>query len=364
MRRAYKNCRVFLNGRFENRGFAVSDGVITDYIEGEEAVDLHGDMIIPGLIDIHTHGRSGLDLMQTTPEQVLEMKACYAKKGVTTVVPTLDSAPLDEMVNKVAELSRLGFPAAHVEGRYINPKKKGAHNEKFLAPPAACEVELFAKAAGDMHLHFSSAFELDEDGSFLKAIVDHGYTASIAHTTATYAEAMDLVDKGVRSFTHLFNTMPQIHHRDGGCVAAGLISDAYVEIIVDEVHLAPETVKLVKKTKDPNKVILITDSMMGTDQADGEYVIAGNPVTLKDGKAYTHEGALAGSTLELFKAVTNYVAFTGASFEEALCAATVNPATLLGLKGVGALDIGCRADYIILSPDLSIKEIYLGGERV
>ncbi len=364
MKKSYKNGKVFIDGRLEDCGFAVEDGVIIDYVECGEEIDLNGDMIIPGLIDMHTHGRSGFDFMHTTPGEILKMKECYNKKGVTTVVPTLDSAPLEAMINKVAELSRLGFPAAHIEGRYLNPAKRGAHNPELLAPLNAAEVELFAEAAGDMHLHFSCAFELDTDGSFLRAVKAHGYTASIAHTTATYAQAMDCIERGVQSFTHLFNTMPGIHHREGGCIVSGLVSDAYVEIIVDGVHLSPETVKLVKKAKDPHKVILITDSMMGTDQPDGEFTIAGCPVTLKDGKAYTHDGALAGSTLELLNGVKNYVAFTGATLEEAISAATVNPATLLGLKGVGQLKTGYKADYIILSPDCKIREIYIDGEKI
>lgn len=364
MRKAFINARICRGGVLCEGNLAIENGVITEYIPGEEAVDVGGDILIPGLIDMHTHGRSGYDFCDASKEEMLVMKAKYAEQGVTTVVPTLASDTLERMLEKVALISSLGFPAAHIEGRYLNEAKKGAHASHLIAPLNAEEIEMFAKAANGMHLHFSCAFELDEGGKFLSAIKNHGYTASLAHTNATYEQALDCICRGVKSFTHLFNAMPAVHHRAGGAIVAGLTSDAYTEIICDGLHLAPETVKLVKTAKSQDKVVLITDSMMGTGCEDGDYSIAGNPVVLKDGKAYTLDGALAGSTLELLNGVKNYAAFTGVSFPEAVVCATENPAALIGLSDRGRLDIGCKADILRLNSDLKLKEVYIDGNKI
>ncbi len=366
VRTAFINAKILRNGKIEEGAFAIEDGVFTEYIEGENAIDLGGDTVIPGLIDIHTHGRCGYDFDETTPEEMCELKKLYAKKGVTTVIPTLASDEYEKMLKRVREASKLGFPALHVEGRYMNYEKRGAHAPEYLAPLTPSEVEDFANAANGMHLHFSCAFELDEGGKFLDAILSHGYTASLAHTTASYAEAINLVEKGVTSFTHLFNAMPQIHHRNGGAVVAALTSDAYAEVICDGYHLAPETVKLIRTAKNKDRVVLITDSIVaaGYEGPERSFVSAGLEIFMKDGTARLSDGTIAGSTLELWQGVKNYMTFTGASLPEAVACATENPARLLGLPGIGKIENGYKADFLRISDDLTIKEVYIEGEKI
>ena len=362
----FKNCLIFDSDlrAFRPGCLAVENGVFVETDNEEGAIDCGGDLIIPGLIDIHTHGRNGFDFCGATAEQMKDMKRYYAEKGVTTVIPSLASAPLEEMLESVERVRSVGFRGVHLEGRYMNVKRKGAHAEELLKPLTASEIPEFAKRAEGMALHVSAAYELDEDGSFLKAVIENGGTASLAHTDATYAQATELVEKGVSSFTHLFNAMPQIHHRAGGAVVAGLLSDAYAEIICDGFHLAPETVKLVNRVKDPKKVILITDSMEGAGCPDGLFHIAGRDVFVKGGKAYTADGTISGSTLNLFDGVKNYAAFSGIPVAEAINAASINPATMLGLKNVGAIKVGYHADFLRVSPDFDLKEVYVAGEKV
>lgn len=348
--------------KFVQGTLSVENGKIQEITYQNDVAD--GDLIIPGLVDVHTHGRGGFDYNTATLEQMKTMKRLYAEQGVTTVVPTLASDTLDNLISSIEKIREAGYTAVHMEGRYLNEKRRGAHAAHLIAPLTASEVALLREAAGDMHLHISASYELDQSGEFLKAAKENGATAGLAHTDATYDQAMTAVQNGVISFTHLFNAMPPVHHRAGGAVMAGLISDAYTEIICDGFHLAPETVRLVKTAKDPSRVVLITDSMEGTGCPDGEYSIAGNPVYLKGGKAYTIEGAIAGSTLELLDGVKNYANFSAISFEEALPAATVNPATMLSLEGVGTLKEGNLANFVRLAPDFTIKEVYVGGERI
>lgn len=349
---------------FRKSGFSWENGRITGLRETENSVDAEGDLILPGLIDVHTHGRGGYDFNTASVAELKVMKRLYALQGVTTVVPTLASDTLENMLNAVSRIREAGYRAVHVEGRYLNPQKRGAHAAALLSPLEPDEVALLASRAGDMHLHISASYELDTDGAFLSSVLANGATAGLAHTNATYEEAIKAVSHGLRSFTHLFNTMPPIHHRAGGAVLAGLLSDAYVEIICDGFHLAPETVALVGKTKDPSRVVLITDSMEGTGCPDGRYAIAGNPVHLKNGKAYTEDGAIAGSTLELLDGIKNYAAFRDIPLAGAVSGATANPAAMLNLEGVGELKVGYRADFLRLSPNFELKEVYVGGVRV
>ncbi len=348
--------------RFRRGGLCCENGTITELREAEGAADFEGDLLIPGLIDVHTHGRGGYDFLTASVDELKKLKRQYALRGVTTVVPTIASAPLPEMLDAVDRIREAGFRAVHIEGRYLSPSRRGAHAASLLAPLDPAEPALFADRAGGMKLHLSAAYERDPDGAFLSAVLACGATAGLAHTDATFEEATALVGKGLRSFTHLFNTMPPLHHRAGGAALAGLLTDAYVEVICDGLHLAPETVALIGRVKDPSRVVLISDSMEGTGCPDGSYSIAGNPVVLRDGRAYTAEGALAGSTLSLFDGVRNYAEFCGIPPADALGAATANPADMLGLADVGRLKPGCRADFVRLSADFGIKEVYVAGQ--
>ena len=349
---------------FRLGGLSCEDGKIVSFEEKENAVDFGGDLLIPGLVDVHTHGRGGYDFNLASTEQMVEMKRLYAKEGVTTVVPTLASDTFENLLASIKSIKEAGFRAVHVEGRYLNAKRRGAHAEPLLAPLCEKDLDAIFEAAGDMHVHISAAYELDADGSFLKGVLSRGGTAGLAHTDATFGEAEDAVSRGVRSFTHLFNAMPPIHHRKGGAIVAGLVTDAYTEIICDGFHLAPETVRLVQKAKTPCRVVLITDSMEGTGCPDGNYQIAGNPVILKDGKAYTEEGAIAGSTINLLEGLKNYADFCGLLLEKAVAAATENPAAMLGMADIGKLEVGLCADFIRLSPDGTLKEVYIGANKL
>ena len=170
------------------------------------------------------------------------------------------------------------------------------------------------------------------------------------------------MEKGVTGLTHTFNAMPPLHHRDGGAVAAGLLSDtAYCEMICDGFHIAPHMVKLAYRLAG-RRLTLITDSMEATGCPDGEYRIAGNPVTVKDGKARTHDGAIAGSTLSMWEAVQNLRAFADATFEEAVYAATMAPAVKAGIDSeVGSITVGKRADLLILEDENTLGRILCGG---
>jgi N-acetylglucosamine-6-phosphate deacetylase len=353
-----KNGLVFNSERscFENKSIHIENDKISGFVDvvDKDTIDADGAYIIPALIDVHTHGRAGYDFIYATDEQLHTMARAYAEAGVAVVMPTIASATFREMLDAVARINSFvprdgeaTFAGVHIEGRYLNPAKKGAHAEDLLMPLKAAELE--AEEFGDCRaLHISAALELD-DGSFAAKAREIGATMGLGHTNATYDQAVKAEALGISSYTHLYNCMPPLHHRDGGAVCAALLGDAYAELICDGIHISKEMIRLASKVKGYERITLISDSMEATGCADGDYNIAGNKVIVKNGVARTESGALAGSTLSLFDGLTNLMLFCGASLEDTLSAATENPAKQVNIyKDHGSIDIGKSADLIIL----------------
>lgn len=350
----------------------IAGGLFATDHEGVEVVDLEGAYLVPGLVDVHSHGRAFGDFVAADEDRLGEMIKSYVTSGVTSVMPTLATAPMDAIFSAIDRICDYDGDHAsaiigiHLEGRYLNPKFKGAHAEWLLANPDAREIaELVRKMNGAGHAHVSAALELDEDGEFLRAALDNGATVGIAHTGANYEQAKSAFENGAISLTHTFNAMTPLHHRDGGVIAAALNDDeVYCELIADGFHIAPQVVRLLYNVKG-DRTVLITDSMEATGCPDGEYSIAGLPVTVKDGKARTHEGAIAGSTLSLIDGVKNLSAFADISFEDALYCATASPAMMMGVyESVGSLDVGKRANMLVLDENFDVKSVILDGNKV
>lgn len=383
----FRNARVFRDKRcdFTPGDVLVCDGVITAVAEGTaidpsvsdhiEVIDAAGACLIPGLVDVHTHGRAGADFTTADEADLIRMAESYLASGVTTVLPTLASAPMADLqaaatrieaFRKAGDRSKCArFAGIHLEGRYLNPAKRGAHASHLLFPLDADEAaDLLNRCSGVKHI--SAALEMDGGKEFLDRMKSLGATVGLGHTAATYAEAMESIEGGAVSMTHLFNAMPPLHHRDGGAVCAGLVTPhVYCELICDGFHIAPEMVKLAYRMKGDH-LTLITDSMEATACADGKYAIAGMPVIVKDGKARTVDGAIAGSTLSLWEAVKNLVLFADISLGEAVYAATMAPALQVGIAHeVGSIEVGKRADLLLLDTACeSIARVMCGGRLI
>ena len=386
MKKLYKNgylyfvdidgCSEFVYGWLLTDGDRISEIGFGDFdrdVNGvDEIVDLEGAYVAPGLIDVHSHGRVGGDFNTADADLMVKMSGSYLESGVTGIMPTLASDTLEGLYRSIENIAAAkdkganNFIGVHLEGRYLNKKRRGAHAEGLLAPLDADEIKaLIIKMNKIGSSHVSAALELDSDGSFTQAVIENRATLGLAHTDATFEEAQAAFERGAVSLTHTYNAMSPFHHRDGGAVGAGLLNDkVYCEIIADGFHVSPEAVKLAYKMKK-DKLVLITDSMEATGMPDGEYSIAGLPVTVKDGKARTHEGAIAGSTLSLLDGVKNLAAFAGITFNEALYHATIAPAKMLGIfDTVGSLEAGKTANMLIFDKELNIQEVIFKGESV
>jgi len=371
----------------ERRGFfsgalLIADDIIEAVIHAGESLPAYdreirvGErMLLPGLVDVHTHGRAGYDFATADEQGMRHMARSYLRSGVTTLMPTLASAPFEDLCDAAdcimklsAEQDGATFAGVHLEGRYLNVAKRGAHAESLLAPLDANELtNLLAHMSAPCQI--SAAWELDTDGSFAETACRHGATLGMGHTTADTAQAKLAVSRGVTSFTHLYNAMPPLHHRAGGAACVALTTPSvYAELICDGMHIAPEMIKMAYLCKGDEYSVLITDSMEATAAGDGEYAIAGMKVIVKDGKALTTDGALAGSTLSLFDGVKNFARFAEIPFATALRCATLNPAKMVGIDHlVGSLEVGKRADILIACEsdgDICLEQIIHCGETV
>ena len=372
---AIKNARVY---RTEQRDFipaavVVEDGKIKSILSPDACtcemtvVDGQGKLLVPGLVDTHTHGRIGYDSDSATAEQMKDMRRSYAVDGTTTVFPTIASAPLAQIEQAIDNVKAAGFDCIHLEGRYLNEKRRGAHRADLLFPLDVNEFSALLDRMDGLTVHVSCAAELEGGEAFVKTAVSRGATVSLGHTDATYEEALNAISWGVNSFTHTFNAMRPIHHREPGPVVAALTTEgAYAEVIADGFHLNPAIVKLAYLAKRPAHLTLITDSMSATRCADGEYAIAGEKVYVVDGKAINEEGNISGSTITLYQAVRNLMKFAGVSYAEALPYATIVPATEVGIDDkVGSIAEGKRADLLLVDAETyDITNVWQAGEAV
>lgn len=381
-------CVAFVGGmvfnshteQFEKANLICRDGYIVEVSQdcpsGYEKIDVTGKYLIPGLVDVHSHGIAGGDFNYASENKVFQMCQAYAKHGTTSVMATLASQSMTKLFNSIYainqnrlndECNKANIIGIHMEGRYLNPKMRGAHAEALLAPPSISELTSLFNIMMPTPAHFSLAPELEGADEFIKKARELGATVGIAHTNATYEQAEKAIELGANAFTHTYNAMTPIHHRMPGAAVCSLNSKtAYTELICDGIHSHPAMIQLAYNAKDKDKLVLITDSMSAAGMSDGEYMLAGSDVIVKDGRAVNKEGVLAGSTLTLFKAVCNIMKFCGITLNEALKFATVNPAKMVGADFIGSLETNYRADLIVLSDIESpvIEEVYVGANKI
>jgi N-acetylglucosamine-6-phosphate deacetylase len=330
--------------------------------------DFPGMTLAPGYVDTHVHGGGGASYSTESAEDALAVTRAHAAHGSTTHVASLVTAPLEQMARQVAVLRELvedGLLAGiHLEGPWLSPSFRGAHTAAELRPPTAADVAMLLDAGRGTVRMVTLAPEQPGGLDAVRQVVDAGAVAAVGHTGADFDTTRAAIAAGATVATHLFNAMPQVHHREPGPVVAMLEDEGVaVELIVDNHHLHPSTARLAINGT-AGGFHLVTDAMAATGAPDGPYRLGSRVVDVQDGVA-TLEGTttLAGSTLTMDAAVRNAVA-AGASPLQAIRAATASPARDLRLRDVGRLAPGFSADLLVLDHELTVTRTMRRGHWV
>lgn len=321
--------------------------------------------LAPGLVDTHVHGGGGASFSTMSGDEAALAAMAHQRAGSTSVIASLVSAPIPVLADQLACLADLcddGILAGlHLEGPWISPTHRGAHDLRHLARGNAAAVDRLVQAARG-HLRMATvAPEILGGFEVIKALVDADVLVAVGHTAADTATTEEAVEAGARIATHLFNGMPPLHHRFPGPVGVLLANPSVtVELIADGVHLAPATLALAARAA-AGRVSLVSDAMSGCGQPDGRYVLGSTPVTVVDGVArVTSSGALAGGTRTLAHGIRTLYA-AGVPLADAITAATATPARALGLWRRGRLVVGANADLVALDDDLAVTRVMVNG---
>lgn len=373
------NALVYTGHRFVPREVYVEEGRVAQLAEKVNApagcprLDLGGKRLVPGFIDIHTHGAAGVDVNAATAAQLNgTIGHFFASQGTTgwlcsvlTDTPEQTLWCLDQAKAAMKEEGDWAqLLGVHLEGPFLASQYKGAMPEHLLQKGSA---ELFARyeAAGEGAVRYMTVSPEVEGVPAMVRDIAARVKVAIGHSGAEYDTAMECIANGAVSATHTFNAMRLFHQHQPAIMGAVLESDVYCEAICDGRHLHPASVRLLLKCKGWDRVVAVTDSIMAAGLPDGNYKLGVNDVVVEDGDAkLASDGTRAGSTLTTGQALKNLVKFTGEGPEKVLPLLTENPADLLGLPRKGRIAPGCDADLVVLGEDLTVLRTIVGGRTV
>lgn len=350
---------------------------------GTAIIDNADRTVVPGFIDLHIHGAAGYDLMEATPEAVAAVGRHLARHGTTAYAATTVTASAERTLHAAKALGEIirashsshgatdkivgAQPVClHIEGPFINVKKRGAHPASQIQKPSVELLRRFLDAAGDSVRIVTLAPELEGALSVLEYACGRGLRVGIGHSNATYEEAERAIAAGASHAVHIYNAMRPFTHRDSGIVGAVLTNDRVsAELICDGIHVEPPAVRLLVKAKGLERVILVSDSLSGAGMPDGNYRLGNFTVHVAGGVCRTVEGSLAGSTVTLDAALRNLSAFTDLSYQQCLPCATTNPAKILKLeKQKGCIAPQADADLAVLDKGFHVTQTYVRGRPV
>ncbi len=354
------------------------NATVIDLTNKDLTNDLGEAILAPGFVDIHMHGGAGLDVMRATPAELPHLNKFLTTHGVTGYFPTTVAAPLDQTC---AALERLAdaieaaqeAPATngdalqasplgiHLEGPFLSHKRRGVHPLEYLVEPTLEIFERLWQAARGHVRMMTIAPELPGALEVIAEAARRKVCVSIGHSDAQLEAARAGVRAGARHATHTFNAMRPLDHRDPGILGEVLTStQVTADIIVDGIHVAPEVVQLFLQAKGLERTVLITDATAAAGMPDGTYQLGPIQVVVKDGKC-TMDGRLAGSVLTMDRAVRNVTQFANWSLQDAVRAATLNPARAVGLTEDGHLSPGAQANLVALSPGGEVMKTMVRG---
>lgn len=373
---AYINGKVLTDGRLRDdltvvtsagriervqsaRSEITSDAVITD---------LAGDYLLPGFIDVQVNGGGGVLFNdQTTVEGIRAIAEAHKTFGTTGLLPTLISDDLDvveQALAAAAEAIDLGVPGVlgvHIEGPFLNPGRRGVHDERKLRTLTREIIEALAPLPNGPTLLTLAPETIEAE--WVADLTSKGFIISCGHSNATQAQVKQALDHGLRGFTHLFNAMSPLTSREPGVVGQALAdSGSWCGIIADGHHVAPASLEVAFRCKGRDKLMLVTDAMPPVGSAEQEFLLMGQRITVRDGVCQDQKGTLAGAALDMATAVQNMSRLTSCSFADACTMASSTPAQFLGIHGErGSISEGQYADLVIMDAQGKVKSSLIAG---
>ena len=374
----FKNARIFSSDfQFHTGAFEVVDGKFGAVLPEEvpaDAIDLGGATVIPGLVEVHSHGNSGADFSDGDYEGLKAMAKYYAECGATSFAPASMTLPYDVLDKAFANAKQLHAeaPEGHsrlmgiqMEGPYFSYMKRGAQNADYLKEPDFEGFKKLYDACDGLIRIVDIAPELPGAAEFV-AKASQLCTVSIAHTDCSYDQARSAVDAGITHMTHLYNAMPGINHRNPGAIPAGVENaNVQAEIICDGYHIHPAAVRLAF-AMFKNRMILVSDSGRCAGQSEGyQFDLGGQMAEIRGGVAkLVGTDTIACSASNMWDCLRNTISWNVPE-EEAVRAATYNPAKALSaLDKIGSIEEGKYADFIITNADYSEKRVFIGGKEI
>ena len=362
-----KRGKVFQeDGNFLEQTLYVNDHRLVDkaeYQDDGEVIDAEGLLVLPGLVDIHSHGAAGEDFSDGNPEGLKKILQYEKRCGITSYCPTSMTFPKERLRQIFASIKGAQTEEGakvvgiNMEGPFLDPAKKGAHVEKWIAAPDVAFVRELNQDADGLVRLVTLAPNMDGAEEFIKEMHEE-VCISLGHTAADYDCASRAMKLGAHHVTHLYNAMQPFGHRAPGLIGAAMDDpECMVELICDGYHIHPSAIRAAFRMFGPERVILISDSMRATGMENGTYELGGQEVTVQDRKAVLKDGTLAGSATNLYGCMCKAVEF-GIPLEQAIMAATANPARSIGIfDRVGSIRIGKQADLLLVSENLELKRV-------
>ena len=384
MRTFLINGEVFWQGRLQKLEVVLEDGKIRALetpgtakaagVPEEEVYDAAGLRVVPGFIDLHTHGGAGVDVNAADEAGFSKISHFFATRGVTSWQCSILTDTVETTEREIAAAvahAKNGRNGAHLmgihlEGPFLAKDYKGAMPEYLLRTADVDLLRHYQELAGGYIHYLTVSPEVEGVLEAIPAMCGLGMTVAMGHSGADYDTAWEAIRRGVRAATHTFNAMKLLHQHFPAIMGAALESDIFCEAICDGRHLHPGTVRFLLKCKGLDRVVAITDSIMAAGLPDGDYKLGVNDVVVEDGDAkLKSDHSRAGSTLTLDLALRNLMAFAGLSLPEVLPLLTENPAKLVHADAhVGTLDPGKDADVVLLDENQFVVDTFVKGEKI
>ena len=371
--------RVWVLNEWMDAQVEISDGKIAAiHPYGTYAADMdYGDRrIVPGFIDVHTHGAYGFDTNDADPEGLRRWAKSIVSEGITGFLPTTitqSEEVLTKALKNVANVVREGYEGArilgiHFEGPYLDQTFKGAQPEQYCVSPDLEQFKRYLEASEGLIRIVTMACEHDEGYRLTRFLCEKGIVPSLGHSSATFDQAVMAFANGARSVTHVYNGMAPYHHREPGIVGASFrFRNVFGEIICDGNHSTWAALNTFFTNKGPDYGVMITDSLQVKGLPAGTRTLfGGNLIELyEDGSAHlVGAGNLAGSTLKVNQGLRNLVEMAGVPWQTAINSCTINPARLIGVEASkGSITAGKDADVVVLGDDYSVEAVYVCGQE-